>query len=241
MPSLLRFARLDSTQTKNMKSYIWYAIGEVLLIFAGITLALWFSNWNDERQLREVERSVLENIVVNLEANVSLLNRSIERDEIIVATCARLIESISRKDELQDSFKSDLDGCRWWTSPFLNYAAYESLNARGNELISDPVLRNAIVYLYDRTYSHLVNDTDKLSWNFQSAVIEPIVNRHLRRTAQNEFTPINYEALLEADEFLSMLYMKRSYQIDSIAVQNATREATIEVIGQIQTWLDKPQ
>ena len=48
-----------------------YALGEVLLIFLGITLALSFGNWNEERRLRQTETRTLVDVA---EDHLNLIN-----------------------------------------------------------------------------------------------------------------------------------------------------------------------
>jgi len=143
-----------------------------------------------------------------------------------------------KKKAWQDSLAEDLYQCRWWTSPFLSSAAYESLKSRGTELIADPELRYAIVNLYEQTYSHLVEDVDKAFWNFQTAVMEPVFNRHVRKVEPDRFIPNDFDKLLESDEFNNMLNMKLDYQKGSVQHLRETLEATEEVMKIIEIRLD---
>lgn len=51
--------RFMKRSTQSITRYILYAIGEIVLIFAGITLSIWFSNWNDARKDRDAEVKLL--------------------------------------------------------------------------------------------------------------------------------------------------------------------------------------
>jgi hypothetical protein len=217
--------------------YIWYAIGEILLIFAGITLALWFSNWNDERKLRESELQILADIAENLRANVDHLRANIKNDENQVSACNRFVESTAAKQPWSDELGSDLYQCRSWTSPFLTSAAYQSLKAKGTDLISDRELRSSIIKLYEQTYAFLVNDVDKSFWSFQDSVIAPVFNRHIRETGANQFVPNDYQAMLESTEFFNMLHSKIANQTFSIEKQRESLVATEEVIDMIEARL----
>jgi hypothetical protein len=217
--------------------YIWYAIGEILLIFAGITLALWFSNWNDERKLRESELQILADIAENLRTNVDHFRTNIKDDEDIVSQCNRFVESTAAKQPWSDELGSDLYQCRWWTSPFLTSAAYQSLKAKGTDLIADKELRSSITKLYEQTYAFLVNDIDKGFWGFQESIIMPLFNRHIRNAGPNQFVPNDYQAMLESTEFFNMLHSKIAYQTSSIENQRESLVATEEVIDMIEARL----
>jgi len=217
--------------------YIWYAIGEILLIFAGITLALWFSNWNDERKLRESELQILADIAENLRANVDHFRANIKEDEDLVSACSRFVESTAAKQPWSDELGSDLSQCSLWTSPFLTSAAYQSLKAKGTDLISDKELRSSIIKLYEQTYAFLVNDTDKSFFGFQDSVILPVFNRHVRVAGANQVVPNDYQAMLESTEFFNMLHSKIATQTSSIEEQRKSLVATEEVIDMIEARL----
>ena len=66
MPFLFRGIRRDSVIMGRVRQYFWYAIGEVVLIFFGITLALAFDDWSQERQLHEQQVASLQDLAENL-------------------------------------------------------------------------------------------------------------------------------------------------------------------------------
>jgi len=231
--------RYKSSQLRKVRRYLWYAIGEILLIFAGITLALGFSNWNEERQLRRLETMALADIAANLHANADAFNRHIKVDLEQIASCEHVLEALSQQTPWQDELATALYECRWWTSPYLNYAAYESLKSRGTELISDPELRYAILDLYEMDYAWLENDIDKTLWNFQTAVIEPVFNRHVRAVESERFVPNDYRSLLGSEEFANMLHMKLDYQRTSVSGQRSILDKTDKVIRLIDARLSQ--
>ena len=53
----------------NMKSYLVYAIGEILLVMMGILLALQVNNWNENRKNRTEEAKALVNLKNEFEVN----------------------------------------------------------------------------------------------------------------------------------------------------------------------------
>ena len=175
-----RHQRHESTRLGNLHRYWWYAIGEVVLIFAGITLALWFSNWNEAERERVVERHTLMDIMANLRANEAHIEENIEFDQTGVQACNTILAAMEARGPWMDDYEVTLNTCRWWSSPFLSAAAYDSLKLRGTDLITDRGLRDDIVKLYEFNYAYLIDDTDKSFWQFQEAVLFPVFNRHIR-------------------------------------------------------------
>lgn len=219
--------------------YFWYAIGEVALIFIGISLALWFENWNDSRNIRQQEIAALEDIAANLQANISEFDENIEYDLGSIESCKNVIANLETQSGWNLTIASNVYNCRWWTSPYLQSAAYESLKSQGVQLISNRELRGEIVGLYESNYNYLINDTDRTFWEFQAAVIDPVFNRHMRKSSTTGFDPVNYESVAQADDFLNMILMKISNQEESIEDQQNSRESTQEVITAIKQELQR--
>jgi hypothetical protein len=221
----------------GIRRYLKYALGEIVLIFLGITLAMSFSNWNEQRHLRRQELEALADIVTNLRANDERFRHTIGDDTRDVAACERFVAALGRREPWSSTLGQDLMQCRWWTSPFLNSAAYESLKAKGTDLVVEPELRSSIVNLYEQVYAFLVNDRDKVFWAFHSAVIEPVINRYVHPVSEREYAPDDYAALLDSHEFRNMLLQKINIQKGSIEDQREALAETEKVIRLIDARL----
>jgi hypothetical protein len=76
MLHLFRFFRKDLIQVNNVKKYILYAFGEILLIVVGILIAMQIGNWNQERKDRLEEREVLSRISTEVAGHVTRLSNT---------------------------------------------------------------------------------------------------------------------------------------------------------------------
>jgi len=59
---LFQGVRQQLIQDKNVKKYLLYAVGEILLVMIGITLAFQVDNWNENRERKIAEIRTYENI-----------------------------------------------------------------------------------------------------------------------------------------------------------------------------------
>jgi len=221
----------------RVQKYVAYALGEVLLIFLGITLALWFGNWNQERQLRRIETQTLVDIAEDLRANVRHINRNIEQDLSWASACKRFVDALEHAEPWSDELGKELRTCRLWTSPFLRFAAYESLKTRGTDLIRSASLRSEIVNLYEQVYGSLVDDSDKAFWAFHTSVIEPVLNRHAMPVGPDQYVPNDYGSLRESREFRNMLMRKLDLQKLSVGDQRIALDATQSCLHAIEAEL----
>jgi len=57
MLKFFRTIRKKLIEEDNVRKYLLYAIGEILLVVIGILIALQVNNWNEERKLNLLEVS----------------------------------------------------------------------------------------------------------------------------------------------------------------------------------------
>lgn len=139
----------------NMKLGWKYALGEVVLIFIGITAAIAFQNWNDDRKIRAFEREILSEI------NESLLLDSIELNQILLAY--EKAERAAVKILNYSGTQHDKDSLSYWLGDFINFdrfypaiSPYEVLKSAGFQNISNKELRLLIAEYYDEAVPSII-------------------------------------------------------------------------------------
>lgn len=149
-----RLFRPDSF--KDWRSFLLYAAGEVLLVFIGITLAIWFNNQNEERKNHAIERQVLREMLNELQEDKKdmAINQQSHR---IALRSAKVLHDFYIGKQLPDGdslvfFISTV--YRNMTS-LSNTASFEYLKSKGLSIISDDSLRFSISHLYDFEYENL--------------------------------------------------------------------------------------
>lgn len=78
----------------NLKRYLIYAIGEILLVMVGILLALQVNNWNQAKKNKAIERNTLYSILENLEEDTKTLQYAIDRYHRSLKNIKRLYDGI---------------------------------------------------------------------------------------------------------------------------------------------------
>lgn len=83
---------------KNGEPINWrYAIGEIALIFIGITLALSFSNWNQNRQERQTQIKLLRELHANLDETARQFESNIKTDRAALISQGVVIKVITEE------------------------------------------------------------------------------------------------------------------------------------------------
>ena len=133
--------------------YFFYAIGEIVLIMAGILLALQVNEWNQTRKNRIEEKLILDRLNKELNSNsdrlFNLLN-GIERKESALVRVAAILNGkpiVNDSIFLSDVVTSSLWG---WTIQPLQRLVFEEINNNGKlVLIQNTELRKSISELYN--------------------------------------------------------------------------------------------
>ncbi|MBT8315434.1 MAG: hypothetical protein KJP26_13320, partial [Maribacter sp.] len=78
---MLKFFKIIRQQliTKgNFKKYLIYAIGEIILVVAGILIALSINNWNERRKTEILELEYLKRLRTDLKVDSLYLNNEMQ-------------------------------------------------------------------------------------------------------------------------------------------------------------------
>lgn len=79
--------------------YLFYAIGEIILVVIGILIALQINNWNQERQLQNEEKIILKNIHTEFLENKVALKLGVEENNQGCKASIALMNLVGQKRE----------------------------------------------------------------------------------------------------------------------------------------------
>ena len=105
---MLRFfrrIRQDLLREKRFSSYLFYALGEIILVVAGILIALQIDNWNTKKKNLDAERAYLKSLNIEFSTNLVTLENTLKENEDLIKALDKLtglfdpdtLESISEK------------------------------------------------------------------------------------------------------------------------------------------------
>ena len=211
-----------NTLSRILRAANWkYAVGEVALIFVGITLAFLANSWYENSRNRDEERKILRQLVVSLEADVEALQsvqaRIEEKIRLMNNLEAHIHEGLPYSSDLDATFKTILSG----GSARMNTAAFETLKFRGIDLVSSSELRNQLVDYYD-TEQTLLERRNLYDSSDQSAAV-PYFKKHFRWGSESLLmAPIDYESVIKDQEFLNILAV-RIWALSKLTLRDYSR------------------
>ncbi len=89
-----RNIRRHLLESNKVKSYFFYAIGEIALVVIGILIALQINNWNQDQVDRRLEKEYLNRLLVDVQADSKELNRHVRESRISLILAENILTGI---------------------------------------------------------------------------------------------------------------------------------------------------
>ncbi len=180
-----------------------HAVGEVLLIVVGISIALSVDSWWQGQQERQEEDVMLSQVLATLRSDRAAL-ATISTD---VQNRASLLTELQRHLERElpyaDSLTFNLRALRRWQTSTVSTAAYEDLKGRGLDLVSNQELRWMLIDYFDRQVP-LLEDYDRFDQDLTMSYSSTVLQRHLM-WSDDVYLPVDYSRMVEDTEFRYMV------------------------------------
>jgi len=161
---MLRFLfrnKKEQPESGQKRTFWIYALGEFLLVFLGILIALQVDNWNQGRQEKKLERILLKEMLLNLENDLEdvVYNMAFYRN--IIHSNEVVLNYLNSDIEWHDSLKYHFGHIAGGTLFDKNTSAYESLTSIGIDLVKNDSLRQQITHIYSTSY-HRILTTEQM-------------------------------------------------------------------------------
>jgi hypothetical protein len=214
-----------------------YAIGEVLLIVIGVSIALAANSWYEDRKERQAEREMLQQIRQSLEADLTEFERNLRAHLQQESDVIRLLEHMEGDAAYDPAIGAHINALRRWRQTTANRAVFETLRSRGFALVQDASLRAKIIEYYDevafRPTNAALNDRA-----FVTSRLTPYMDRHVVFKDSRTLVPIDYETL-RRDVYFRNLCMTKLRRLQNFTLPNyqQTNKMIRQLIAAIDTEL----
>ena len=197
--------------------YFKYAIGEIILVVIGILIALQINNWNESRKFQNEEL----NHLLELKSNLEVTLDNFRKDTLFNFKSIKELRKIEYYIENSLPYDNELDAAFGMfgnqQSPYPITTSYTTLKTKGLDIISNPILRNQIVHMYEYEFVILSKDYDQGEWKILE-VANPFLYKNIRAKNSKQFArPNDFEYLKNQEEFsniLSKIISQREFGID---------------------------
>jgi len=224
----------DGNKASAARPGISRILGELALIFLGITAALWFDNANQARKQQQLETQILHEMSAGLVRDTADLHVNLVLGDSALASLdtvlARLAGSAEYSGELAVHFG--------WSSRFFRFfnnpAAYEHLRSAGLDVISNDTLRQSVISYYDSWVPTLrwVEETVMLR-NWESYLLPHMMTKFEFEGPWMPAVPRDYTALRADVEYQNALKVTATLIRNQLGLTSRTLEEAERLIADI--------
>ena len=185
----------------KVSQYLFYALGEIVLVVIGILIALSINNWNEIRKNKIAELNILQDIKGSISTDIQQLKSRIELAKKDVQSANIILNHLEKNLPYNDSLNKHFviitsTGSKDFTPQI---SAYKVLESKGIDLISNNQLKKDILNLYNIDYYRLVYEYENFHKNIHDYG-RPIARSLFKTTVNNteqlpELQPIDYKSL----------------------------------------------
>ncbi|MFN1835236.1 hypothetical protein AB2B38_008240 [Balneola sp. MJW-20] len=205
---MLRFfrnIRKTLMEQNKVRTYIFYAIGEILLVVVGILIALQVNNWNEERKFRNTERQILVQIRDGIIQDTTALNSSLYRFRNMRNQAVWIRRQFEQELPYTARMDTALALISIFSTPEADYTPFEYLQSVGISVVQDKELREMISKYYNT--SKFLAETDTY-FEMNKYYRQHIYPKYFRRYQYGERVKVvDYDKLRESNEFSVALDM----------------------------------
>ncbi len=177
MLRFFRTLRRKLLEEDKVRTYFWYAIGEVFLVVIGILIALQINNMNIERQTREDEKTYLQNLKRDLQINIRLLDEIIKyNEENLVSTS--MVAAMSEQGKIEDiyAFIENIQITLMGGNLTPNQNTFEEMKSAGKlSLITNDYIKQRLLVL-DEQFIRIEGGEKHVQREYEQYIWDELVN-----------------------------------------------------------------
>lgn len=234
MIKFFRKIRLKLMSEGKSKKYFLYAIGEIILVVIGILIALQLNTMNDRKKARTKEVHYLNNVITDLNINITELDNYIGTRTKSLAAAYRILEHFEGKP-LTDlgAFNLDVIDIYSWEKFYQNNNTFQELVNSGNlALISNDTVKNELLNL-ETLYKKLKGQEEHYRFDSENLVflpayetmdLNPQINKYIYGLTGGEAGIDEKLSQKAFNRFLTNLKAKNGFVMTTIEFNNMNQQ-----------------
>ncbi len=156
----------------NLKRYLLYAIGEVLLVVIGILIALQINNWNEQQREETKARSFLIKLKEDIASDIEFI---MSRDSFFArfeSNSEKAIDLFHQAKTVNDILTADSLFFSQWNDLRINKSVYEEMLSTGSiYTLKNKTLQDKLTNYYSFIESHqyYIKEVNETSTNLRNS------------------------------------------------------------------------
>ena len=144
--------KTPAIRINQLKRYMSYAIGEILLVVIGILIALQINSWNEWRKDRIKEKIILKDLLNTLDLDIQTFQNDVSDLDLWNRSADIIIHALEDKTEYSDTLNMHFHLARITKQNLLlSNIEYQTYKDQGLDIITNKALSSEIIKLYEVT------------------------------------------------------------------------------------------
>ncbi len=213
--------------------YLFYAIGEIVLVVIGILLALQINNWNEEEQMKNTIQAALDEVREDLVMDTLQLQEQIALRNADLASQGRVIQVLTDRELFTDQTYADLGRVMLQRPTTLLTNGYDLIRELGMSNLNNRELRNSLVEYYETRQREIEKELVDDTMEFETAWL-PYVRQHFAEWQFGERAiPHDDQQIAEDAYFLMTLKMNYNNLSATLVAHQIALQKARDLIGMI--------
>ncbi|GEM_PF-6022808 len=203
-----------NNRSGNSRNYFLYAIGEIILIVAGILIALKINNYNEELKTKAVEDKLLSDLRISLSTELQSVQRNINFNYRVISSIDELGTHFENNNTDTDTTINLYGNALDWYNFTLESTAYENIKRYGISFIENDSLNFALNAIYEVQSPYMKQRLESQNFFF-TQTIEPYLIKNFKITTDGPngsklYRPLNFSRLKKDQEFANCLSITKA-------------------------------
>ena len=196
MIKFFRSLRRKLLESGNLKKYLLYSIGEIILVVVGILIALQINNWNEFRKLRSLEKEYLIDLKKEFLQNKAGVAENIEYHEFLLSNSALILKACQKDTILLNGepLAVAIEQVGWTYPVGFNTDVWTELNSTGNlRVVSNKSFYKSLTDFYGFVDYFIAEEKECTSFNLGvRRILGDVLNPNLRLDISEKLHPKRY-------------------------------------------------
>ncbi|MDA0350185.1 MAG: hypothetical protein O3C43_17795 [Verrucomicrobia bacterium] len=223
----------------KVRTYVAYAIGEIVLIVVGILIALQIGERNAGRKDRAKELDILRSLAKNLEINIQTFEANIEALHDYNKSSEIVLKTLDEKLPYTETLNVHFHKARVSKDErFISQTGYEQFKNAGFSIVRNDRLKDEVIGLFESTYPRNLLDYDQVNKEYVP-VVDHIVPLFIYAGDSKGLEPVDFEALYDDNYYINWIRAYMKGRKDLITIETDVSSETQKVLNLLQAELNK--
>lgn len=193
----------------KITKYLFYAMGEIILVVIGILIALAINNANDQKRKRHLEAEILSEVLENLQVDLQDHQQNFYFITKRIQSSKDLLQNLKVDSKFEDSINLDI-----WriaiNAPHLSSVStgYDRFKTTDAEIISNDSIRIQISLIYENYYKWLDKLFSEMYITQTESLHDMVMENFIVKNSELNiliYEPKDFELLKSNSTFLTRL------------------------------------